>query len=329
MRLVFVGMGLIALEFADCALAQGHEIVGAVDVDPVKVGRDAGEVLGREAFGVEVVPSVSQVTSSADVALVATGSTLRAAGEQLHACIQHGLNAVSTCEELVYPWRTQPELAQRIDDEARREGVTVVGAGINPGFAMDALALVISAPCSTVRSVHIRRVLDAGTRRASFRHKVGVGLTDTEFQARVASGAMGHVGLAESAWMISDRLGLGGEHLEQEIEPVLDGTGIVAGLHQTASLHGTGEVVHLEMTMAVGVSEPVDVIELEADPPVRMTIAGGLPGDAGTAGVVVNAARTAAGAAPGLLTIDQLPMVYAAPPGSRAGNHDPPGTHEP
>ena len=313
MRLVLVGVGEIAAELADCAHAQEHKVVGAVDIDPDKVGRDCGEVLGRERFGVDVVSSVSEVTRSADVALVATGSTLQSAIPQLHDCIRHGLDVVSTCEQLVYPWRTQPELARRLDDDARDAGFTVLGAGINPGFAMDALAIALSAPCSRVRSVRVERLLDAGARRASFRHKVGMGLTDAEFRARVASGAMGHVGLAESAWMISDRLGLGGERFDERVEPVMDAVGKVAGLHQTAALHGDGEVVRLEMTMAAGVGDPRDVIELRADPPIRITIDGGLPGDAGTAGVVVNAARLAKTAPPGLLTIDRLPLLHAAP----------------
>jgi 2,4-diaminopentanoate dehydrogenase len=311
-RLALVGVGLIATELTRCALRQGHEIVGAVDVDPGKIGRDVGEVLGCAPLGVEVVASVADLDGRAQVALAATGSKFESAIPQFHDCIGHGLDVVSTCEELVYPWRTQPELAARLDEEARRADVTVLGAGINPGFVMDALALAISAPCSAVRGVRIRRVLDAGRRRGSFQAKVGVGLTPEEFNARVHAGAIGHVGLAESVWMISDRLDLGGARFAEEIEPVTDEAGVVAGMRQTAALHAEGEVVRLEMTMAVGVSEEVDAIELDSDPPIRMVLEGGVPGDAGTAGVVVNAVPRVALAPAGLVTVDRLPLLYAS-----------------
>jgi 4-hydroxy-tetrahydrodipicolinate reductase len=187
-----------------------------------------------------------------------------------------------------------------------------VGTGINPGFVLDTLILAASTPCWNVRAVRGRRVLDAGTRRASFRQKVGVGMTQEEFRV-AAEGAFGHAGLVDSAWLVADRLNLHAEHAHEELEPELDSAGLVTGSRQFASLSTADgrEVVRLEMVMVAGVPDPQDVIELDSDPPIHLVLNGGVPGDAGTAGVLLNAARRLADAAAGLRTMDELPIACA------------------
>jgi 4-hydroxy-tetrahydrodipicolinate reductase len=313
MRLVLVGAGQIAAELARTATRQGHEIVGVVDVDPAKLGRDAGDVLGCPPMGITVVADVAEVSGKADVAAVATSSRLEAAALQLRASMAAGLDVVSTCEQLAYPWRTNADLAGELDREARSHGVTLLGTGINPGCVMDSLVLVVSAPCTDVRHALVRRVLDAGSRRSSFRDKVGAGTDEATFRERAASGSFGHAGLAESAWMVADGLGLDATRSEAALEPVVDAGNVLGTAQWVSLLAGDTEVVRLEMTMAINVSDPADTIVLEADPPVCMTLAGGIPGDAGTAGVVINAARQLAAARPGLVTMLDLPLVRTRP----------------
>jgi hypothetical protein len=48
-------------------------------------------------------------------------------------------------------------------------------------------------------------------------------------------------------------------------------------------------VVHLDLTIAIGAEDPRDEVSLDADPPVRLVIPGGIAGDAATAHAVVNA----------------------------------------
>jgi len=313
LSIVLVGAGQIAAEIARVALAQGHAIAGVVDIDPLKVGTDAGEAMGIGPLGVAVTDSLAD-GAGGDVAIVATSSVLEVAAPQLRDCLGAGLDVVSTCEQLTYPWRTNRELADALDATARANGRTLLGTGINPGFVMDTLALAASAPCATVRHARVSRVLDAGRRRPSFRAKVGAGVDEDEFHQRAAAGLFGHAGLAESAWMLADGFGLEADRAEESLGPVKDADGRVLGTEQWVSLiAGDREVVRLEMTMAIGVPDPADTIELDADPPVKLRLAGGVPGDAGTAGVVVNAARAVGAARPGLLMMTDLPVVRTRP----------------
>jgi 2,4-diaminopentanoate dehydrogenase len=66
--------------------------------------------------------------------------------------------------------------------------------------------------------------------------------------------------------------------------------------------------VKLELTIAVGAPDPRDELVLDADPPVRLLIPGGIPGDAATANAVVNAV-------PALLELRGLVSVLDLPAG--------------
>ena len=88
-------------------------VVGAVDVDPRVVGRDLGEVAelpGR--VGVKVAGSVGEALAetAASAALLTTVSGLAQANPQIDELLQHKLNVISSCEELSFPWQTQPKL---------------------------------------------------------------------------------------------------------------------------------------------------------------------------------------------------------------------------
>jgi hypothetical protein len=81
-----------------------------------------------------------------------------------------------------------------------------MGTGVNPGFVMDALPIMLTGVCERVDAIRIDRVQDASVRRLPFQQKIGAGLTVAEFEARVVEGTVRHVGLTESIAMIADAL---------------------------------------------------------------------------------------------------------------------------
>lgn len=306
------GVGPIGLGIAAVALEQGYRITGAVDISPEKAGQDLGVLLGRTAIGVQVTPDAGDALATRPrVVLHSTQSRLAQVTSQILACVEAGACVVSTCEELAFPWYHHPAEAARIEEAARASGVTVVGAGVNPGYAMDLLPIVLTAPCRRVHSLRVTRVVDAGQRRPPLQRKVGAGMTLAAFEEGVATGRIGHVGLPESVAMIADALGWSLEAIRETIEPVADGAE-VRGLHQVATgSHDGRPVITLDLTMAVGAPDPRDVVEIEGEPPLRFTAAGGIHGDAATCALAVNAIPSVLAAAPGLTAVHRLRPLHA------------------
>src|SRR5262249_2500984 len=216
------GLGPLGREMGHAL--QGRQralMVGAAD--PAYVGTDVGELSGVGRLGMPIVASAAEAYASAggNLALLCTSSRLRSIGFDVETAIQHGYAVVSTCEELAWPFRADPGVAERIDQLARRRGVAVLGVGVNPGLVMDRLPLALAAACGGVDSGQVERVADAAERRAPLRDKVGAGLRPAEFTAGVAAGRLGHVGLAESVALLARGLGFSPIEIRESIEPVL------------------------------------------------------------------------------------------------------------
>jgi len=184
------------------------ELVGAVDIDPAKVGKDVGEVIGLDgSLGVNVQASLAETGANADVVLHTTNSFFDQFNGQILELLDAGLDVVSTSEELSFPWHYNAAAATDLDAAAKKAGKTVLGTGVNPGFLMDSLPIFLTSIAQTVDHIDVRRVINATTRRGPFQAKIGSGMTVEAFNAKIAEGRMGHVGIPESMAIIFDTLG--------------------------------------------------------------------------------------------------------------------------
>jgi hypothetical protein len=323
-RVALVGLGPIGIEVGKALVDRaGIEILGAVDPAPDKAGLKLSDLIGHPDAALTVDSSARDLYTRSggsragrDVAVLCTGSRLETVVPQIEEAVEAGLHVVSTCEELAYPELKNAVLAHRLDRKAKERGVGILGTGVNPGLVMDRLALAAAAACVRVEKVKVTRVVDAAKRRGPLRAKVGAGLTREEFLKGVAEKRLGHVGLSESAAIIAIGLGLPIEEITETIEPVIAThqtedilPGRVLGLHQIALVQSGDEVrVVLDLTMAVGVAEPADTIDIDGDPPVRLKVSGGFHGDRATVGCVVNAIPFVVDAPPGLHKVVTLPL---------------------
>jgi len=304
------------------------EIIGAIDSDPAKAGKDLGDLLGAAdaPWGVQVTNDAeTMLGKSADVVIHSTSTHLPKVMDQLVACLAAESCVVSTCEELAYPYRKYPELAAQLDAEAKTWGVALIGTGINPGFVMDKLLITLSAASQEIESARAIRIVDASKRRLPLQKKVGAGMSVEEFRAQVAAGAIKHHGLPESVAMVSDALGLDVDEITEVIEPVIArarvktpflevAAGEVAGVHQVArGFAGGQEKIYMELQMFVGATEPADTVEIVGNPNLSLTIPGGTHGDVATASVVVNCIPAILDAPAGLRTSRDLPMCFLPP----------------
>ena len=329
-RIVLYGVGAMGARIANFLLKKGGvEIVGAIDIDKGKVGKDIGEILGTgQQLGIKVSNNPDAVFSkvNADVVVHSTTSFLKQTYPQIVTVIKHGVNVVSTCEELSYPYATEPELAEKLDKLAREYSVTVLGTGINPGFLMDTLVITLTSVCQEIEHIKATRVMNAATRRVPFQKKIGAGLTVNEFKERIeAKTIIGHVGLIQSIAMIANALKWKLDKIEADpVEPVIAethaaseavkvGPGQVAGLKQRArGIVEEKEVISLDFQAYVGAKEEYDAIIIKGVPNIHEKIAPCIHGDSGTVAIVVNLIPTVMNAMPGLVTMKDLSVLSAA-----------------
>ncbi len=325
-RVLQVGLGPIGASIARQVGARvGFELVGGVDLAPDKVGRDLGAICGMgKEIGVAVSGDLPAALGSIqpDIAVVSTHSVLGKVEATIRACLSAGVAVVSTTEELSFPWRERPELAQRIDAAARAAGRAVLGTGVNPGFAMDALPLALSAVCERVDGVIVRRFQDASKRRLPFQQKIGAGLSVEEFRAKVAAGGVRHVGLTESIGMLASAFGWNLDSITDEIRPKIAAEPVASPELAVAAGQCSGVVqlglgkegdlvrVRLEFEAYLGAPESYDEVEILGSPALRSRIVGGIPGDLATASIVVNAIPRVLAAPPGLITMRDLPPAH-------------------
>jgi hypothetical protein len=325
-RVIQYGLGPIGIETARLVTKKsGMEIVGAVDISRDLVGKDLGEVLGMDRkLGIAVTDNAKNLFAGIRAAAVlhTTGSRIRKIYPELEEIIRAGLNIVSSSEELLSPLKENAEPAERLDRLAKDHGVTVLGAGVNPGFVMDALPLFMTAVCQDVKKIHVERHVDAGTRRYPLQKKVGAGMTQEAFREQIANKTMGHVGLLESLYLVAETLGLSLDDVHEAVEPVMAQKvvntayfslkpGDVAGIKHTAQGIKNGEkIITLDLRMFVGCEEPYDSVHILGTPEIRLRIEGGVAGDQATAAVLVNSVPAVIGARPGLATVKDLPAPH-------------------
>jgi 4-hydroxy-tetrahydrodipicolinate reductase len=316
-RVMHVGLGPIgALVARQVASRKGFRIVGAVDLDPQKVGRDLGEVIeaGR-ALRVRVTGDIGRTIRAArpDVAVMCTSSSLKVVLAQFEEVLRRRVPIVTTTEEAAYPAARNRRLARRLDAAAKKAKVAVLGTGVNPGFTMDALPIALSAMCERVDRIEVERVQDARFRRLPFQQKIGAGLTREQFARQVELGTVRHVGFAESIQMIGDAMGWRLDRIVDEVAPRIAEqavasdmlaveAGQVCGVIQTGVGYAKGApLVSLRLEAYLGAPESYDSVLIEGSPRIYSRIAGGVHGDIATASIAVNS----------------IPAVLAAPPGLR------------
>jgi 2,4-diaminopentanoate dehydrogenase len=318
------GLGPIGAAIAkQVAARSGFKIVGAIDIDPAKIGRDLGDVVGLpKRIGVKVSGDAAKALKSSkpDVVVLCTSSSIKKVLPQIEGILKTKTAIVSTTEELSYPSYTHVRQARQIHAMAKKAKVAVLGTGVNPGFAMDALPIALTAVCQRVDRIVINRVQDARIRRLPFQQKIGAGLTTEQFQKKVDDGSVRHVGLTESIAMIADAMGWRLDRITDDIQPKLAQVtisseflavdpGYVCGIIQDGVGYRKSEpVIRLHMEAYLGAPESYDSVDIEGSPNISSKIAGGIHGDIATASITVNSIPKVLAAEPGLHTMRDLAL---------------------
>ncbi len=335
-KVIQQGLGEIGKGILRSFIERGYEIVGAVDIredlagkklkdigikgnfEDLRIEKDWREVLKRERVDI-----FSNSTLSSFLDLL----------PELEEIIKSGnvRGIISTCEELSFPYLRFYNQACALDEMLKHQVISLLATGVNPGFVMDTLPLVATAPCLNVERVEVERLINASKRREAFQRKIGAGTTIEEFQKLVKEGKIRHVGLSESTAMIA--VGLGYDIRDKDIEieesipePIIAKKDLKtefvevkkenpSGVYQYAYCSYKGKkIVSLEFRAAVDIEESYDSTKIfekrKSEPTIHLKAIGGVFGDNATVSMVVNCAPFLLEATPGLKTMLDVPPRY-------------------
>lgn len=326
-NIIQVGLGPMGRIIVNLLLKRKNiNLMGVVDINPTLIGKKLNEIPEIEyETDITIQSDLDTVLTNKeiDLVIIATSSSLKKVAPVINKVVKFGCHIISICEELSYPFQYHPKLSKELDNLAKLNNVTIVGTGINPGYLMDLLPIVITAPCQYVKSIKVKRMMNSAKRRVSFQKKIGTGLTVEEFHKKLSNKEItGHVGLTQSIQMIVAALSIKYNDIiefpPKEIITKKEFTtsygekvpkGNVCGLQSKAIAKKDGnEIIFLDFVAYAGEHEEYDSIEIEGIPNLHQKIIGGVHGDIGTAAMVVNLIPKVIKAKPGLLTMNDLPV---------------------
>lgn len=322
-----VGLGPMGKIITNLLLKRKNiALKGVIEIDPQLVGKKLNKIIEiKEESDLIIESDLKKVLSKErfDVVIIATLSSFEKIIPTIKLAVSSGCNVISICEELSYPFQYFPKLSEELHQLAKANNVTVVGTGINPGYLMDLLPIVITAPCQEVKSIKVTRMMNSAKRREPFQRKIGTGMTLEEFNQKIKNREItGHVGLTQSIQMIVAALGIEYDKIE-EFPPkgvisekefktsygVNVPKGYICGLQSKAiAKKGEKEIIILDFVAYAGEHEEFDSIIIEGNPNINQKIIGGVHGDIGTAAMVANLIPKVLQAKPGLLTMKDLPV---------------------
>lgn len=325
MNVMQIGLGPIGIAISRLLIQKPNwRIVAAIDTDPAKQGRDLGEVAGlAQQLGIQVNSQLPNVHDhNIDIAFLTTVSTFPDVLPTLEVLIRAGINVVASTEELFYPYYRYANQAKALDSLAKQHDVSILGTGINPGFIMDTLVLILTSVCHKITRIAVTRVANATDRRPSLQKKIGVGLTPEVFAKESAQHRVGVVGLVDSVAFLAHVLQWQIDDVKERFVPVIADRSIFSALRQIEPGQVCGvrhllkgmsqgkEVISLDLRMYLEAENVRDTLYIEGTPTLETTIKSTDMGDVAAAGLLVNVSPLVHNARAGLLTMGDLPLPH-------------------
>lgn len=308
------GLGYIGRMVVEAILSENPfwnkkiELVGALDIVPES--RQWAEKKGVRAYQkLEDLLAAERP----DVCIHTTASTMSIVVAQLKELIDARIPVVSSTEELFFPWVENPRIAEELDGLCKKNGVAVMGTGVNPGFIMDVLPAVLTQAVHTVDQIRVERVVDASTRRPPLQKRIGVGLDEPTFRSLIETRRVGTPGLMESLDFLASHMGWTLSRREQRIDPIVAPKamktqivtvkkGDVCGIHHRAWAEMDRKcVIELDLKIELNAERPGDHIIIKGNPPLSIWIEGGTPGDPAAVAALVRAIPIVLQARPGVV----------------------------
>ncbi len=184
------GCGKMAKYLVRYAMDKGAELVAAFDVNPAVVGKDVGEVLGYGKLGIAISDAKAAVEVLAktkpDVTIIATRSTVAELKDAFLACGKNGVNAITTCEEALYPWNSSPALTKELDAAAKAGGCTLCGSGY-PDLYWGTLVTTLAGSMKTITKIKGSSSYNVEDYGIALAKGHGAGLSIADFEKEIGN----------------------------------------------------------------------------------------------------------------------------------------------
>ena len=332
-RIILCGVGGVGRNVTRLLNARpDYEVVAAYSRNPQLTGSDMGELAGIGPLRVVVTGDRRlALEHPADALVVATASYLRDVADDLRAGVDRGLDVVTTAEEAAFPWLADGELANELDRHAVDHDVSILGAGLNPGFIFDTLLLTLSGIAWDVRHIQVRRVSDISRFSATIQRRLGLGYSLAEFQSQIDAGAItGHIGFRQGFALVAHCMGRKLDRIEESFEPVVadadfetENLAVVAGqtagfIQRTRGMVDGEPWIEAEFIPQAGSSSGggyalEDSISIDGLNPVSLAISPACQPQLGTAAMIGNCIPRVIEARPGFRTVADLALPFARP----------------
>ncbi|UXA20064.1 dihydrodipicolinate reductase [Mycobacterium sp. SMC-4] len=165
LRVAVISTGWISSVAIRAIVRRAHlHLVGVWVHSPEKTGRDAGEIVGIGPIGVTTTNDLDDIIAlKPDCVLYGAASPEMdaAAVRDYVRLLEGGLNVVTTnTPGMMFPDKWIPELADKVREAALRAGVTIYTSGIEPGFAGDQFAVLLTTLSNTIRTIRAQEIFD-------------------------------------------------------------------------------------------------------------------------------------------------------------------------
>ena len=333
-RVVIWGLGVMGSGIAKMVLSKkGFTIVGAIDIDPNKLGKKIYEVLGLEATednSCIITDNAEEIIKKGygDVCIIATASSTKAVFPLIKLSAEAGMDIVTTAEEMSYPRALDPGLAYEMDKLAKENGISILGTGVNPGFIMDLVVIMLTGVCDEVDSLEVTRINDLSCFGRTVMEEQGIGLKVSDFVRGVEEDTItGHVGFRQSFGMFEEAFNIKLNDIREVKEPIVTNVprstdlvsveaGDVAGCRHLGYANlGDKTFITMEHPQQIKPEleniETGDYITVNGIPKLEMQIKPEIPGGIATIAICVNMIPLVMNSEPGLKTMLDLPLPRA------------------
>lgn len=189
-KMVQYGCGKMAEYTIRYAMEKGVKVIGCFDIDNSKIGKDVMSVYGKEPIGVKIQHANDFENflqqNEVDVVIVTTMSLLKDVYDALEICARNGVNAITTCEEALFPQNSNPRLFKKLQNLAMDNDCTICGSGYQDVFWGN-LITVLAGATHTIKKIHGKSSYNVEDYGIALARAHGAGLTVKEFEEQIAS----------------------------------------------------------------------------------------------------------------------------------------------